>query len=318
MIDVQVVNRKSRVLTPSGLACLRHLATINLTAGCAHDCLYCYIRGYRSYPGETRVTLYGDTLERLRAEWRRKRSRVTAVYFSPSSDLFQPVPEVLDMAYAVLEFLLASGVQVAFLTKGVIPARHMRLLAAHAPLVWAEIGLITLDDIVQRLFEPAAARPSRRLTQIGDLIRKGVKTEVRIDPIIPGFTDAAPTLRALIAAVAAAGVRCIAASTLFLRPAIVASLRKRLPPDQFMKLISAYTVTERVGLHAHDGSIRVLPLQRRREIYDRVRCIAGEFGIETKVCACKNPDLAQGSCGIAGPSPLPTSAAIPPLFQLRT
>ena len=66
MIEVHTVDRKSSVLTPSSLACLRHVATINLTAGCAHDCLYCYIRGYGNYPGEARVTLYENTVEKLR------------------------------------------------------------------------------------------------------------------------------------------------------------------------------------------------------------------------------------------------------------
>jgi hypothetical protein len=47
--------RRSAVLTSSGLACLSTLPTINLTTGCLHDCLYCYIRGHRNYPGERRI-----------------------------------------------------------------------------------------------------------------------------------------------------------------------------------------------------------------------------------------------------------------------
>ncbi len=180
MIEVQMVDRKSPVLAPSSLACLRHLATINLMAGCAHDCVYCYIRGYRNYPGEARVTLYANTLERLRTELQRKRTAIPAVYFSPSSDLFQPVPQVLDMAYQVLKLLFEFRVHVTFLTKGVIPRKHMELLTEHAPLVWAEIGLIGLDDSVLRLFEPTAARASRRLKQIGELVRRSISTEVRL------------------------------------------------------------------------------------------------------------------------------------------
>ena len=89
--------RQSAVLTPSILSCISHLPTINLTAGCAHNCLYCYVRGYSQHPGENTVTVYANTLERLQRELPRKRRRPVAVYFSPSSDLFQPVPEVLDL-----------------------------------------------------------------------------------------------------------------------------------------------------------------------------------------------------------------------------
>ena len=61
---------RSRVLTPSSLACLSVIPTVNLTAGCLHDCVYCYIRGYKNHPGESRIILYEDTLERLKREVR--------------------------------------------------------------------------------------------------------------------------------------------------------------------------------------------------------------------------------------------------------
>jgi DNA repair photolyase len=315
VIEVQTVDRKSPVLTPSSLACLREVATINLTAGCVHDCVYCYIRGYRNHPGESRVALYANTVEGLRSELGRKRTALTAVYFSPSSDLFQPVPQVLEMAYQVLYLLLERGIPVTFLTKGVIPKKHMRLLAEHASLVWAEIGLISLDDAVRRLFEPAAASVNRRLKQIGDLIRFGVNTEVRVDPIIPGFTDDESSLRELIAAIASRGVKSIAASTLFLRPAITASLRKNLARSQFTQLMAALSATDRMDIHAGNSSVHAMSAARRRRIYDRVQSIAAEFGIKANICACKNPDLANGSCGIAGQWRPSTAIGLPLLFQ---
>jgi DNA repair photolyase len=218
------------------------------------------------------------------------------------------------MAYQVLGLLLERGIHVTFLTKGAIPKKHMQLLAQHASLVWAEIGLTSLDDAVLKLFEPAAARPAQRLKQIGDLVRSGVKTEVRVDPIIPGFTDSESNLRGLIAAIASCGVQSIAASSLFLRPAITTSLRKNLPPPQFNQLMSAFSPTYRMDIHTGNSSIHGMSVVSRRTIYDRVQSIAAEFGIEAKICACKNPDLAQGSCGIAGqwrPSP---PLSLPQLF----
>jgi len=85
------------VLTPSSLACLAHVPTVNFTAGCAHECPYCYARGYLTHPGEGKIRFYTNTLAKLREELRRKRKKPTTVYFSPSSDLFQPVPEVLRL-----------------------------------------------------------------------------------------------------------------------------------------------------------------------------------------------------------------------------
>jgi len=140
MVTVTRARRRSTVLTPSALACLSVLPTINLTAGCLHDCVYCYLRGYRNYPGESRIVLYEDTLERLRHELRPGQPKPRAVYFSPSSDLFQPAPEVLEVSHAVLEFLFGQGVGVAFLTKGEIPDETLQLLIDHAGLVQRRSG----------------------------------------------------------------------------------------------------------------------------------------------------------------------------------
>ena len=189
MTEVIRRERKSAVLTPSSLACLAHVPTVNLTAGCAHECRYCYARGYLTHPGEGKVTFYTNTLAKLRDELRRKRKRPSTVYFSPSSDPFQPVPEVLDMTYDVFKFLLKSQIGVAFVTKGRIPERHRKLLAAHAPLVQGRIGVITLDTAVAAAFEPFAAPPEVRLSQAAELIGAGVLVEARLDPILPGVTD---------------------------------------------------------------------------------------------------------------------------------
>ncbi|MBI2303117.1 MAG: radical SAM protein [Chloroflexi bacterium] len=193
------------MLTPSSLACLSHLPTVNLTAGCAHSCLYCYARGYTIYPGEDKVVLYRNTLEKIKEKLAHKRTKPRAVYFSPSSDLFQPVPEVLALGYHILELLLTRGIGVAFLSKGHIPDETMSLLLDHADNVRAQIGIITLDEGVQRMFEPNAASPRVRLNQITELIAGGIPTEARLIPVLPGVTDTDDALRHLFSALAKAG-----------------------------------------------------------------------------------------------------------------
>ncbi len=176
MVTVRRICRKSAVLTPSTLACLSRIPTVNLTMGCAHGCLYCYTRGYRAYPGEDKVDVYANVLEKLQDELRRKRRKPLAIYFSPASDLFQPVPEILDLAYGVIEEILTRGIGIAFLTKGVIPERHMGLLRRNADLVRAQIGLITLDETLLHTFEPNAASAAVRVAQMKRLTKSGIKT----------------------------------------------------------------------------------------------------------------------------------------------
>jgi len=310
MVTVTRAKRRSAVLTPSGLACLSVLPTINLTAGCLHDCVYCYIRGYRNYPGESRVVLYKDTLERLRHELRPGQPKSRAIYFSPSSDLFQPAPEVLELSHAVLEFLFSQGIGVAFLTKGEIPDETLELLIDHADLVQAQIGLITLDEEIARAFEPHAASPQTRLWQLHSLIAGGVAAAARLDPILPTLTDDAEALDRQFAALAQVGVKRAAAGALFLRPGISYWLSRRVPKETLAPLLAAYREEEQAVMRGAEYPIQNLPLARRSEILARLQEVAEAHGIRLDVCACKNSDIARGSCNIAGtwPARVPRAA----------
>ena len=301
LTEVLLAERKAPVLAPSQLACLSKLPTVNLTAGCAHECLYCYARSYSQNPGWGRITLYANTLEKLRAELPRKRTRPRAVYFSPSCDAFQPVPEVLDLAYDVFEFLLERGIAVAFLTKGTIPDRHMQLLQAHAPNIHAGIGLTTLQRRIWQNFETRTAPPDVRVAQIAALMRAGIDTQVRLDPILPGLTDDEETLDALFEPLGRLGVRDVAISTAFIRPPIARSIRHHVRDrDMAEVFLNHYNSGAKLTMHGAGTSVVMPPEATRKTIYERAERIAGRYGIPIQICACKNGDLATGSCHIAG------------------
>ena len=135
MVEVIRVERKSAVLSPSDLGCLARIPTVNLMSGCAHRCLYCYTRGYSNRPREGNIRLYANTAAKLREELPRKRKRPRAVYFSPSSDLFQRVPEVLDLAYEVLEFLLEGK------SNCIVPLRWSNTINYNQPILTAVVSL---------------------------------------------------------------------------------------------------------------------------------------------------------------------------------
>jgi DNA repair photolyase len=304
MVKIIRIDRRSAVLTPSSLACLSHMPTINLTSGCAHGCIYCYTRGYSTHPGENKVVLYQNTLDKLKAELARKKKRPYAVYFSPSSDLFQPIPEVLELGYHVLEFLLSQGIGVAFLSKGRIPEKTMELLLTNAGKVRAQIGIITLDEYIQRVFEPNTASSRVRIEQITRLAAGGIATEARLDPILPGLTDNEDALQQLFTALAGAGVRRIAASTLFLRSSVLESLRRNIQDKEILqRLLAYYRNASRMAIHAERSSVTALPGAIRKEIYARIGYIAQEHDIKMSICGCKNPDLTHGTCNIGGSWP---------------
>ena len=164
---------------------------------------------------------------------------------------------MLELAFEVLELVLDRGIGVVFLTKGRIPKRHMELLKAHAALVRAQIGLVTLNARLVRRIEPGAATPRVRLDQMRQLVEAGVATQARLDPILPGVTDDPDgALHALCAALAGAGIKELAANTLFLRPAVVGTLRKRLGRSRiFGRLIQAFDQGKWLTLEGSQGSI---------------------------------------------------------------
>jgi DNA repair photolyase len=198
---------------------------------------------------------------------------------------------------------------VAFLTKGEIPDETLELLIDHADLVQAQIGLITLDEELARILEPHAANPRTRLWQLHSLVAGGVAAAARLDPILPTLTDDPEALERQFAALAQVGVKRAAAGVLFLRPGILYWLTRRVPREMLGRLLAVYREEERAVMRGAQHPIQNLALERRREIFSRLREAAEAHGIRLDICACKNSDIARGSCNIAGTWPARTPGA---------
>jgi DNA repair photolyase len=308
VVVVQRRQRKGPVLTPSSLPCLEKMPTINVTEGCAHGCVYCYTQGYSGYPGVGRVTLLENIPELVEAELRRKRRKPGRVYFSPSSDAFQPVPEVLDVTFRTMGILLEHGVEVALLTKGYVPERFLRLFADARARVFAQVGITTLDEDIRKTMEPNAASATQRLETISGLVRSGAFVRARLDPLVPSLTDTAENLGPLLDELQRRGVRSIAASYLFLRPGFGQRLA-HLPSLANATVWTWHRLADGVG-----GG-KMIDADHRRERFARLASLAAEHGIDVHICACKNPDLPDATnCGIAGPSTEQAARPDAPLF----
>ncbi len=300
-VEIIVRDRRAAVLTPSQLPCLSRVPSVNLTSGCAHGCLYCYSRSYSQYPGEGKVVLYGNTLQKLREGLRRKRVKPAFVYFSPSTDVFQPVKAVLKLAYDVFAFLLSQGIGIAFVSKGVIPAEHMALFGAHPGQVRAQIGLITLDASIIEVFEPGCAPVDVRLRQIERLIRFGIETEVRLDPILPELTDDPATLDNLFHTLSELGVKRVALNVLYLRPVLFGVLRERIADKHVRdRLIGRYVPGLKIRVCNDRFSQIALPKAQREEIFGRAITLAHAYGLECHCCGCMNPDISNENCNLTG------------------
>ena len=177
----------------------------------------------------------------------------------------------------------------------------MSLLCANASLVQVGIGLTTLREELLKVFEPRAAAPKVRLSQAQTLVKAGVSTRIRIDPILPGLTDDAEDLNELLKAISSIGVKQIAISTAFLRSPIIRTLKGHVRDKRALDiLLSHYASGQTLTMHGAGTSVIVPPAPLRKQIYARVKQIAQRYSIATSICACKNGDLASGSCHITG------------------
>jgi hypothetical protein len=156
----------------------------------------------------------------------------------------------------------------------------------------------------------------RETRQLEALIAGGVPAEARLDPILPALTDSADSLNQHFATLAQVGVKRVAAGVLFLRPAIVQSLRGNVSDKEMLAtLIEAYRDKERMIMRGTDLPIQNLPAEARRRIFLRLQHASESHGVELSVCACKNPDLARGSCNIAGTWPRRPPSVVQPLLM---
>ena len=289
--------RKSRVLTKAQFGCLKDAYTLNVTRGCEFLCVYCYAWGYPEAPDAGEVFLYRNLPEKLAAELDnpRRRTEIDRVIFNTASDSFQRHPAILDTTFETMKVLLERGIGFSFLTKGWIPDRFVRLFSRYADRVHATIGLCAMSSHYQKLFEPHAASIYQRLHNIDRLQQAGVETAVRIDPIIPFYTDDEASIIRLYTTLAKRNIRSVALSYLHMRPAILNQLENELPPTAY-KLLSSCFDNKPWKVVGGAGRSRLIPLSLRKKGYRRFMELSKSFNLRPVLCSCKNPDMPAHIC----------------------
>jgi DNA repair photolyase len=289
--------KKSRVLKAGTFGCLKGAYAINVTQGCSLRCAYCYARGYSTAPPKGDVLLFHNLPELLREELdsTRRRWLPSIVVFNTATDCFQPHPDILGITHRAMVILLERGIDISFLTKGVIPERFIELFSAYREKVHAQIGVVSLGEGYWRTYEPGAASPAEKLENVERLLTAGVDTEVRVDPIIPFVTDTREELETLFRSLSQRGIRRVSLSYLHVRPAIQKQLQAELPSLHRKLLESCFEGRDWVEV-GMSTKTKLLPKKLRENGYERIKATAEAHGISTAICNCKNPDMNGELC----------------------
>jgi DNA repair photolyase len=196
--------------------------SINPYRGCEHGCIYCFARPTHAYLGlspgldfESRIFVKEDAPDLLRAELARPSYQCRTIALGSNTDPYQPAEKKYRVTRGVLEVLRELRHPVSIVTKSVLVARDIDILAEMATMRIASvaISLTTLDRKLARAMEPRAATPQRRLDTMRVLADAGIPVAVLASPMIPALNDS--ELDAILEAAAAHGAQ--AAGTILLR-----------------------------------------------------------------------------------------------------
>lgn len=173
-------------------------ASINPYRGCSHGCVYCYARPGHEYLGlsagldfETKIFVKERAPELLREALSKPSWEPETLVMSGVTDPYQPAERRLEVTRGCLQVLAEFRNPVSVITKSHLVTRDIDLLRELASEGAARVALsiTTLRNEVQRVMEPRAVTPARRLDAIRALSGAGVPVSVMAAPVIPGLTD---------------------------------------------------------------------------------------------------------------------------------
>ncbi len=243
--------------------------TFNPYTGCDHGCLYCYASSYIPRFHDCRPKK--NLIPRIKREAARLEGELISI--SNSSDPYPQLEQKTGLTRKCLEILADSNCRLQIVTKSDLVVRDIDILRELPCAV--SVTVLTYDDKLSERLEPAAPVSSRRLRAIETLVKEGISTTVRIDPIIPFLND---DFAGLVEAVASLGVKHITSSTYKVKPdnwrrltAGFPEVSERLRPLYFEK-------GERIGRSLY------LPKNLRFSLMKEVKELAEKYNLKFGCC----------------------------------
>jgi DNA repair photolyase len=216
------------ILTQSGIEGVDY--ALNPYVGCAHGCVYCYASFMKRFTGHKEewgafVDVKVNAAEVLAGQMRR--AKWGNIVSGTVTDPYQPLEKQHEITRACLEVLTAYDFPVSILTKSDLVLRDLDLLCR---LKDVEVGftITTLDDEVQRIFEPRSSPVSARLAALAELAGTGVRTWAFCGPLLPFLSDGEDQIDALFGDLARVGVSYIIVDSIKLSGAIWGKVRRVL------------------------------------------------------------------------------------------
>ena len=201
--------------------------TINPYRGCRHACRYCYARSTHEYWGmdsgvdfERQIFAKINAPQVLRTELSRPKWDGEPIAIGTASDPYEPAEAQYRLTRQLLEVLAEFRNPASVTTKGTLAKRDIDVLRQLNEVAGAQVvfSVGTVDETVWRQTEPGAPHPMARLETMQYLVEHGIPAGVLAAPLLPGLSDSAASIDALVSAAAEHRAQFLSSNLLFLRP----------------------------------------------------------------------------------------------------
>ena len=243
--------------------------TFNPYTGCDHACVYCYASSY--IPKFFRCRPKKDLIPRLKREAAKLKGELISI--SNSSDPYPSLEAETGLMRKCLEILSRCNCKIQVVTKSNIMVRDIDFLKKTQSMV--TLTITTDNDNISKIIEPKAPPSSQRLKAAETLIRKGIPTSIRVDPIIP-FANGNP--ENLVETLASIGVKHITSSTYKVKPDNWKRFSMALPKTAEKLKPFYFEKGERIGRSIY------LPKELRLKLMEKVAVLAKKYGIQFGTC----------------------------------
>jgi DNA repair photolyase len=226
--------------------------SLNPYMGCAHQCTFCYVRGFERRADRPSDDRYGmsirvkvNVVQVLRHELARPRWNREVVVVGAATDPYQPAEGRYRLTRGCLEALAERSNPFSIITRSPLVIRDIDVLveAAARANVSVTFSIPTLDQRIWRTTEPNTPPPAQRLRAIRHLRDAGIDAGVGMAPILPGLSDDPRLMADVVRAARDAGATSIWTNVLYLRPGTREHFLEHLArdwPEQLPRYRSLY------------------------------------------------------------------------------
>jgi DNA repair photolyase len=253
--------------------------SLNPYMGCAHQCAFCYVRGFERRADRPSDDRYGTSIrvkinvaEVLEQELRRPSWRRETVVIGAATDPYQPAEGVYRLVRKCIEALARHRNPLGIITRGPLIVRDIDVLSAAArrAKVSVNVSIPTVDEHVWRTTEPEAPPPRQRLRAVRRLIDAGIEANVGMAPILPGISDKPEMLEAVVRGAREAGATRIWAGVLHLQAGV---------REHFMSVLAKHWPEERARYEELFRSRDYLGKAVTQPVSDAVAALRRRHGI---------------------------------------